>query len=267
MGGNYERCIYEFGDFELDTLEHRLLCDGKPVQLTPKAFETLAILVDRRGHVLSKDELMQLVWPDSFVEESGLTRNISVLRKTLARSKGGEEFIETIPKIGYRFTADVNRRSHRSHDDSRHPRRTPISAVYWYRLLVGAVFVGIFVLAVTLYRRPDTASSSSSARTIRTLAVLPFKPLDENSSDPDLEIGLADALITRLSNVKQLSLKPTSAIRKFASPDTDPIAAGNELGVETVLDGYIQREAESSFGIGPAHSRLRRSSALGSSVC
>ena len=243
MGGNYESCIYEFGNFELDTLEHRLLHEGKPVQLTPKAFETLAILVDRRGHVLSKDELMQLVWPDSFVEESGLTRNISVLRKTLGRQKGGEEFIETIPKIGYRFTADVNCRSPRSQDDSRRPGR-PVSSVVPYRLLVGALLVGIVILAVTVYRRPNAEIKSSPAPTTRTLAVLPFRPLDANSSDPNLEIGLADALITRLSNLKQLSLRPTSAVRKFVGPGTDPIAAGNELGVETVLDGTIHREAD-----------------------
>ena len=99
--------IYEFGSFRLDAAERMLLRDGVPVPLTPKAFDTLLVLVENSGHLLDKDDLMKTVWPDAFVEEGGLTRNISSLRKALANDSGEEHYIETVPKRGYRFTASV----------------------------------------------------------------------------------------------------------------------------------------------------------------
>lgn len=99
--------MYEFGAFQLDARQHQLLRDGVVVDLTPKAFDTLSILVRRHGDVVSRRELMEQVWPGAFVEEGGLTRNISVLRKVLAGHEGDQQFIETIPKRGYRFTAAV----------------------------------------------------------------------------------------------------------------------------------------------------------------
>jgi len=99
--------LYEFGPFRLDTAEQLLLRDGKPVPLTPKAFEMLVALVERSGHLVEKEELMKVVWADAFVEESNLTNNVSALRKLLGQGQGGENYIETVPKRGYRFTAAV----------------------------------------------------------------------------------------------------------------------------------------------------------------
>jgi Tol biopolymer transport system component/DNA-binding winged helix-turn-helix (wHTH) protein len=99
--------FYEFGPFRMDLGERLLLRDGEPVPLTPKAFETLLVLVQNRGHVVEKDELMNKVWPDTFVEEVGLARNISVLRKVLEGGSDRHHYIETIPKRGYRFRAEV----------------------------------------------------------------------------------------------------------------------------------------------------------------
>ena len=96
---------YEFGPFRLEATERRLLRDGEPVPLTAKVFDILLILVQNHGHLLEKNDLMQAVWPDSFVEESNLTRSISTLRKSLGECDG--EYIETVPKRGYRFVAAV----------------------------------------------------------------------------------------------------------------------------------------------------------------
>ncbi|MCI0391250.1 MAG: AAA-like domain-containing protein [Acidobacteria bacterium] len=96
---------YEFGPFRLDVIEHRLLRDGELVPLTPKLFELLLLLVRNSGHLLEKNELMQAIWSESFVEEGNLSRNISALRKALGGSDG--EYIETVPKWGYRFVASV----------------------------------------------------------------------------------------------------------------------------------------------------------------
>jgi DNA-binding winged helix-turn-helix (wHTH) protein/pimeloyl-ACP methyl ester carboxylesterase/class 3 adenylate cyclase len=101
------RRLYEFGPFRLDRDEHLLMRGRAPVPLTPKAFDTLLVLVENNGHVLSKEELIQKVWPDSFVEENNLAQNISILRKALGESPAGLKFIETVPKRGYRFVADV----------------------------------------------------------------------------------------------------------------------------------------------------------------
>lgn len=102
-----EQRLYEFGPFRLDTAEQLLLRDGEAVALTPKAFETLVVLVERRGRLVGKDELMGALWPESNVEESNLTNNVWALRKTLGAGQNGLRYIETIPKRGYRFVAAV----------------------------------------------------------------------------------------------------------------------------------------------------------------
>jgi DNA-binding winged helix-turn-helix (wHTH) protein/TolB-like protein/Tfp pilus assembly protein PilF len=101
--------VYEFGPFRLDASEHQLLRGREVVPLSLKVFETLLVLVENSGHVLGKEELIRAVWPDSFVEDSSLTQNISLLRKALWEG-AGEHFIETVPKRGYRFVAPVRRR-------------------------------------------------------------------------------------------------------------------------------------------------------------
>src|ERR1041385_2723738 len=99
--------FYEFGPFRLDPVEGLLLRDGQAVALTPKAFDTLLALVESSGHVLGKDELMSRVWPDSYVEETNLAQHISALRKVLGEREQGGQYIETVPKRGYRFVAQV----------------------------------------------------------------------------------------------------------------------------------------------------------------
>jgi len=102
--GNY---LYEFGPFRLDSGKRLLLRDGEPLQLRPKAFDTLLVLVQNSGRVLDKDELMQAVWGATIVEEGGLTRNISVLRKALGESPDEHRYIVTAPGRGYCFVATV----------------------------------------------------------------------------------------------------------------------------------------------------------------
>src|SRR4051812_29541115 len=95
--------LYEFGRFRFDPANHLLLSEGTPVSLTPKSFEFLLVLVQNGTNLTTKEELMQKVWPDSFVEEANLTVNISALRKLLGETTEGQPYIETVPKKGYRF--------------------------------------------------------------------------------------------------------------------------------------------------------------------
>jgi DNA-binding winged helix-turn-helix (wHTH) protein len=103
--------IYRFAGCELDPVERRLLAHGRPVALTPKVFDTLVLLVERAGHVVSKDELMAALWPRGFVHESNLTKHIWLIRKALGDSEHDARCIETVPKLGYRFVAEVRRLS------------------------------------------------------------------------------------------------------------------------------------------------------------
>lgn len=99
--------FYEFGPFVLDTVQHLLLCRRQPVPLTPKTYDTLLVLLENRGRLIPKDELMKALWPDSFVEESNLTVQISMIRKALGEVPGEDRYIVTVPGRGYRFSAEV----------------------------------------------------------------------------------------------------------------------------------------------------------------
>ena len=100
-------CCYEFGDYRLDVVNYRLLKNESPVQLTQKSFEILQTLIENRDRVVKKEELLNLIWDDCYVEDATLTQHIYMLRKSLKENGNGSQLIETVPKFGYRFTADV----------------------------------------------------------------------------------------------------------------------------------------------------------------
>lgn len=202
--------IYEFGPFRLEVAEHLLLRNGETVPLQPKAFELLLVLVKHHGHLLEKDELLKAIWPDTVVGEVNLANNISILRKALGEGGNGQQFIETVPRRGYRFVAPV-----------REGAAAPDIAA-------GAQSGGVTALSVA----------------IKSIAVLPFKPIVANERNEALEIGMADTLITRLSNLRHLIVRPTSAVRKYATLDQDPLAAGREQRVDAVLESSFQRAGE-----------------------
>ena len=104
-----EKSLYDFGSYRLDARERVLFLSGEVVPLAPESIDLLVALVENGGHVLSKDDLMKQVWPDSFVEEANLSHHIFVLRKALGEGDHGAIYIETIPRRGYRFVASVTR--------------------------------------------------------------------------------------------------------------------------------------------------------------
>ncbi|MFN0112406.1 MAG: winged helix-turn-helix domain-containing tetratricopeptide repeat protein, partial [Blastocatellia bacterium] len=246
-----DKQIYEFGPFALDPAERILRLAGAPVPLEPKAFDTLVVLVERSGRLVEKEELLRQVWPGTFVEEVNLARNISVLRKALAQGFAEQPCIETVPKHGYRFIAVVTptlpelvitetttsltvEEELTIHDDEpeRHASGWPRIVVFAGLLLLVAFGVG---LAFRLERTPKPAPA------IKSIAVLPFKPLDQASREPYLEIGMADTLITRLSALNAVAVRPTSAIRRYAEQEFDSLAVGRVLSVDAVLEGSLQR--------------------------
>ncbi|MCI0569045.1 MAG: AAA family ATPase, partial [Acidobacteria bacterium] len=122
--------VYEFGPFRLDPDERWLLREGRPVPLRAKVFDTLCILVEHQGRLISKDDLMKAVWPDSIVEENNLAHNISVIRKALGDQATGKRYVETIPGQGYRFTGEVIEVRPRQGvplSEPRRPNRQPVA--------------------------------------------------------------------------------------------------------------------------------------------
>ena len=116
------RRFYAFGPFRLDPGQRVLLREGQAVPLTPKAAETLLVLVENAGHLVEKDELMRRVWPDAFVEEGNLSKNIYTLRKVLGQQDDVREHIETMSKRGYRFVAHVKEVGRESAEAPAHPQ-------------------------------------------------------------------------------------------------------------------------------------------------
>ena len=196
-----ETYIYEFDDFRVDPGRRLLLGrGGRPLPLTPKAFDALIYLVEHTGVVLGKETLMRAIWADTAVEENNLNQCISALRRVLGEKRGEYRYIVTVPGLGYRFVAPVNK------------------------------------------RRP--AAIASSGEPIPSIAVLPFQPLARSKRDESLEIGMADTLITRLSGIRDVVVRPMSSVRKYADLKQDVLAVGRELGVESVLEGSLQRQGK-----------------------
>ncbi|MGH9803444.1 MAG: winged helix-turn-helix domain-containing protein, partial [Blastocatellia bacterium] len=266
---NAVRQLYSFEQFQLDVANRLLMRQGATVPLAPKVFDLLLLLVERRGDVLEKDELMQLLWPGTYVEENNLTVSMSALRKALGDGKDGVKFIETIPRRGYRFIAQVEAEQAAKVSSQSvasfsalqlaepvteaeilmpksvlpNPgtalniqtanRRKPLGVF----LAVGGL---LLIAAAVVFMWRDKLTFFSRAE-IRSLAVLPFKPLVAGMGDESLGLGLADALITRLSNTGRIVVRPTSAIINYSKPDQDLKAAARELEVDALLDGRVQR--------------------------
>lgn len=230
-----EAAVFAFGPFVLDRDRRLLARDGAPVSITPKAFDLLVVLVERGGAAVSKEELMARLWPDTAIEEGNLTFQISTLRKALGAD--GARFIATLPGRGYQFVAPLQRiESAAMIEDEERTTITVSERPSWIWVAALAVVV-LGTIAAFLLKRPEAPASPS----ISSLAVLPFKPLASGPRDEALELGMADTLITRLSRIPDVTIRPMGAVRRYSKLDDDPVAAGKALGVDAVVDGSIQR--------------------------
>jgi DNA-binding winged helix-turn-helix (wHTH) protein/TolB-like protein/tetratricopeptide (TPR) repeat protein len=224
--------LYEFGPFVLDTARHLLLREGNPVPLTPKTYDLLRVLVENSGRMILKDELIKLVWVDSFVEESNLTQQISAVRKALGESAGEDRYIVTVPGKGYRFAATVTEPIVVDHTQpaGRRPGALVVACV------VAAIVILIF-LGYSIPRR-------QAQETPRSLAILPFQSLKVDSESDFLGFSLADAVITKLGAVRSLTVRPSSAVEQYRHQAVDFRQAAAELHVDTVLTGNFLRDGE-----------------------
>src|SRR5262252_1373670 len=247
--------LLEFGPFRLDPVRRLLWRDSELIPLKSKAFQTLLVLLENQGRVMDKDELMKLVWPDAIVEENTLNKNISALRRALGESAGENRYIVTVPGKGYSFVAGVREISNgeatedlvvATHTVSRvitseevtettppfpstevtEARMLPASRISRrYRWAVaGGLVIFVAALGIFLYVR-RSPEKFAPGPPVNSIAVLPLKTLGMVDADTYLGLGVADRLITKLSSLRQIQVRPTSAIIRFANSNQDSVTA------------------------------------------
>lgn len=228
--------FFEFGPYRLDRNAKVLFRQGEIVALTPKVFDTLAALAAKPGEVRSKDDLLQAVWPDSFVEESNLAQNVSVLRKTL-----GDGYIETVPKRGYRFVPPAQDRP-ASEVQISPPKpaadgaRTP-SHGRWRVLALSAAALSIVALGLSWLQRlgnPD----------IRSLAVLPLKNLSGDPSEDYFAEGVTELLTEQLAKRLPLRVISRASAAQFRNSTKPARTIGSELQADALIEGSATRTGD-----------------------
>ena len=217
--------VFAFGPFHYDAEQRLLFRQGEVVPLVPKAIDTLHVLLERRGRVVEKAELMKLVWPDTTVEDVGLARNISLLRKALDDESG--QYIETIPRRGYRFAAEA-------------PAEWP-GKRWWLAVaaagivaLAGIVYWQFYVPSRYLPRGPDFAS----------LAVVPFESLTPELDRAAVSRGLSDLLVADLSKLDRVQVLSPSTVRRYTWLGISTGFMGRLLGLEVLVEGTVQKVGE-----------------------
>lgn len=252
--------IYQFDDVRVDLEKFEVRKADTRARLEPKAVEALVFLIENRGRLVEKKELLDAVWKDAFVTENAMTRVIAQLRKALGDDSKEAKYIETVPTRGYRFIADVqvtksetplvvSSDAEATAADSRGPvlRDTKRRRRFESRsALVLAACAGLVVLAAALsyfwiLKKPPKPSDGAP---VRSIAVLPFKPLVAETRDESLEMGMAETLITKLSSIEQLVIRPMNAVRRYGGSDEDPLAAGREQRADLVLEGSFQKSGD-----------------------
>ncbi len=241
--------LRKFGNCTLDVERRVLWFADRPVQLQLKSIELLCLLVSNGGQVVSKEEIWSEVWDDSFVEETNLTHNIYLLRQKF-KDLGEGSLIETVPRRGYRFTGTIENKnggppaaepatgsanSPAFYRSAKIGRRQMTAGLAGVVLLAGAAFAFIYFFG---------AAVSTDASDIKSLAVLPFRPIDPKSETEHAGLGLADVVITRLSSIRSLNVRPTSAIAAFENHKADSISLGKQLNVDAVLEGVIHHTGD-----------------------
>jgi TolB-like protein/DNA-binding winged helix-turn-helix (wHTH) protein/thioredoxin-like negative regulator of GroEL len=237
------KAIFEFGPFRLDPAERLLLREKVPVQLPPKVFDVLVVMVASRGRLLGKDELLRTIWPDSFVEESNLALYTSILRKALRDGEDGLQYIETVPRHGYRFVAEV-REVADAPSESSIPE--PVSSWNRFRRPVFVIATVLVILAVGLI---STLPIWKKHRTpgpvpIQSLAVLPLQNLSGDPAQQYFADGMTEALITDVAKIPGLKVISRTSIMQYKDSNKRLPIIAQELGVDGIVEGSVLRSGD-----------------------
>ena len=259
--------IYEFGPFRLIPEERQLLRDNQPVQLTPKCFDLLVVLVENSGHLIGKDELLKRLWPDSFVEEANLSVNMSALRRALDEGPNEHQYVETVPRRGYRFVAGVRDRwdggaelfsQERSEgagpiaDQEQQtspllpaaPSRPRTSLRRWLPVLIGLLLFSVLLLGLNADGLRKRLESKGDAVRIESLAVLPLENLSSDTSQGYFADGMTESLITELAKIRALRVMSRPSVMQYKGGRKPLPEIARELKVDAVLAGSVVRSGE-----------------------
>jgi DNA-binding winged helix-turn-helix (wHTH) protein/TolB-like protein len=236
---------YVFDDFAVDPANRTCTRGGRTLPVTGKAYDILLVFVENPGRLLSKEELLARIWPDEFVEEGNLARNVSTLRKVLCDAGKQHKYIATVPGHGYKFVGDVSQIDNgptetpaapiqiaKTSEVAGSPTRNFIRqrAVFW-------ISAALILFLTAAWFGKDRLFPISPI--VKSLAVLPLRGIDPN--DNYLGVGIADSVIRRISNSGQVTVRPTSAVLHYMNQDIDTLAAARELNADAILEGNVQR--------------------------
>ena len=238
--------IYEFGSYRLDAEERVLLRDGQAVSIPPKDLDTLLVLVERSGHIVSKEELLEKVWPGVFIEEGNLARHIFNLRQLLGEGPDGRKYIETAPKRGYRFVGVLEEHEEPGQALSATavvanqpgPKQKIGNRTTFWLWSLAAVLVAA---AILLSWHPWSRRSAAPQRVM--LAVLPFANLSGDANQEYFADGLTEEMIAQLGQLqpRRLGVIARTSIVRYKNTKESVAQIGQELGVGYVLEGSVRR--------------------------
>ncbi len=248
------KAIWLFGPFSLDPEQRVLLRDGKAIGLTSKAFEILRLLVENHGRALPKEEMMRQVWPDSYVDESNLAQHIFQLRKILENAPDGRTYIETIPRLGYRFTAEVQKSeairaaSEIAPETAAQAGQTGTADGLAKRGSMAAVsLAAVLCIGAVIYAARNRIWAPATAVTGKVmLVVLPFENLSGDAQQEYLSNGLTEELITQLGSLEpaRLGVIARTSAMQYKDSHKDVRQISRELGVDYVLEGSVRRDGD-----------------------
>ena len=238
---------YKFGDFEVDRLRRVLKRNGEPIALNPKAFDLLLELIDSRGQVVTKDVLIERVWPGQFVEENNLTVQVSALRKALGEKKGENRFIVTVSGNGYKFVGGADDEWNQEFDienrtierivierDATSQSHTPRFTRSWPAYAI-SVLVVAGIATFLAYRYLEAAPSSK----INSIAVLPFANETSDPRNEYLSDGLAESVTYSLSRVPGIRVMSRGSTFEYKGAEANLSEIANGLDVQAVLTGRV----------------------------
>ncbi|HKW63701.1 MAG TPA: winged helix-turn-helix domain-containing protein [Candidatus Acidoferrum sp.] len=229
-----------------------MLRDGQPVTLPPKDLETLLVLVENAGHIVEKEELLEKVWPGVFIEEGNLARHVFNLRQALGDGPDGRKYIETIPKRGYRFVAEVREEGEPPAAPTPTPQVSepgqlaaqaePKKTTWLLPLL--ALSVVLVATAIFAFRRFRLTPNPPAQRAM--LAVLPFVNLSGDSHEDYFADGLTEEMIAQLGQLQpaRLGVIARTSIVRYKETKETVAQIGKELGVGYLLEGSVRRGGE-----------------------
>lgn len=237
---------YRFGPFCYDARQRLLFRGDQTVPLAPKVGETLRVLLEHHGSVVEKAELMREVWPDTTVEEIGLARNISQLRKALGDENEAGKYIETLPKRGYRFVGEIaaDEPEGASEAEAEADDRHASIALRRIRTALFALAGICVILAVIYWQFYRPSRYLSSGDDIASIAVIPFECLSPELNCATFPHGLDDLLVADLSSIQTVHVLSPSTVRTYQRARLSMPFMARLLGMDVMLDGTIQRADE-----------------------